>query len=87
MTDALDGTIARVANQRTRLGAFLDPFADKLLLTTGFITLSTMHLIPLWVTILVVSRDIMLLLGTVVAHFTESHESIFLRPFLEREPP
>jgi cardiolipin synthase len=72
LTDALDGTIARAANQRTRLGAILDPLADKLLLTSGFITLSTIHLIPSWVTIVVVSRDVMLLLGTVVAHFTES---------------
>src|SRR5262249_32596998 len=72
MTDALDGTIARVANQRTRLGAFLDPLADKLLLTSGFLTLSSIHLIPTWVTILVVSRDLMLLLGTAVAQFTET---------------
>ena len=72
ITDALDGTIARAANQRTRLGAFLDPLADKLLLTSGFITLSSIHLIPSWVTIVVVSRDAMLLLGTAVAQFTES---------------
>jgi len=72
ITDALDGTIARAANQRTRLGAFLDPLADKLLLTSGFITLSSIHLIPSWVTIVVVSRDVMLLLGTAVAQFTES---------------
>ncbi len=72
LTDALDGTIARAANQRTRLGAFLDPLADKLLLTSGFITLSTIHLIPSWVTIIVVSRDAILLLGTAVAQFTES---------------
>ena len=71
ITDALDGTIARAANQRTRLGAFLDPLADKLLLTSGFITLSSIHLIPSWVTIVVVSRDAMLLLGTAVAQFTE----------------
>src|SRR5262245_37622333 len=58
-TDALDGTIARAANQRTRLGAFLDPLADKLLLTSGFVTLSSIHLIPSWVTIVVVSRDAM----------------------------
>src|SRR6184192_3297137 len=67
LTDGLDGTIARVANQRTRLGAFLDPLADKLLLTSGFVTLSSIHLIPSWVTIVVVSRDAMLLLGTAVA--------------------
>jgi cardiolipin synthase (CMP-forming) len=76
VTDALDGTIARAANQRTRLGAFLDPLADKLLLTSGFITLSTIHLIPSWVTIVVVSRDAMLLLGTAVAQFTESNIDI-----------
>jgi len=71
VTDALDGTIARVANQKTRLGAFLDPLADKLLLTSGFVTLSTIHVIPSWVTIVVVSRDVMLLLGTAVAQLTE----------------
>ncbi len=75
-TDALDGTIARVANQRTRLGAFLDPLADKLLLTSGFLTLSAIHLIPSWVTIVVVSRDLMLLLGTAVARFTETSVDI-----------
>ena len=72
LTDALDGLIARVTNQHTRLGAVLDPLADKLLLTSGFITLSMIHLIPSWVTILVVSRDLILLLGTAVAHFTDS---------------
>ena len=75
VTDALDGTIARAANQRTRLGAFLDPLADKLPLTSGFVTLSAIHLIPSWVTILVVSRDAMLLLGT-AAQFTESNIDI-----------
>jgi len=72
VTDALDGTIARAANQKTRLGALLDPLADKLLLTSGFITLSAIHLIPSWVTIVVVSRDVILLLGTAVAKYTES---------------
>jgi cardiolipin synthase len=72
VTDALDGTIARAANQKTRLGAFLDPLADKLLLTSGFVTLSTTHVIPSWVTIVVVSRDVMLLLGTAVAQLTDT---------------
>ena len=76
LTDALDGTIARVANQRTRLGEVLDPLADKLLLTTGFITLSVMHLVPLWITILVTSRDLMLMLGAAVAHFTNMEVDI-----------
>jgi len=76
LTDALDGAIARMKNQHTRLGAVLDPLADKLLLTSGFITLSMIHLVPLWVTIVVVSRDLILLLGTAVAHFTDSRVDI-----------
>ena len=64
-TDALDGLIARRAGQRTSLGAWLDPMADKLLLVTTFIVLTlpgielTNHL-PLWLTILVISRDIVI---------------------------
>ena len=76
LTDALDGAIARIKNQHTRLGAVMDPLADKLLLTSGFITLSLIHVIPLWVTILVVSRDLILMLGTAVAHFTDSRVDI-----------
>jgi cardiolipin synthase len=76
ITDGLDGTIARVANQRTRLGAYLDPLADKLLLTTGFVTLSVLHLLPLWIAILVVSRDMMLMTGTLLARLTESRVDI-----------
>jgi cardiolipin synthase len=68
LTDAIDGLIARWLNQRTELGAMLDPLADKLLLTSSFISLSVLHLVPSWVVILVVSRDVMLLLGTAVAH-------------------
>jgi cardiolipin synthase len=64
-TDALDGLIARRANQRTSLGAWLDPMADKLLVVTTFITLTlpavevTNH-IPLWLTVLLISRDIVI---------------------------
>ncbi len=72
ITDGLDGTIARVANQRTKLGTYLDPLADKLLLTSGFITLSALHLIPLWIAILVVSRDLILMTGALLISLTES---------------
>jgi cardiolipin synthase (CMP-forming) len=72
LTDAVDGPIARKLNQRTRLGTFLDPLADKLLLTSGFISLAILHLVPSWLVILVVSRDVILLLGTAVAHLTNS---------------
>jgi cardiolipin synthase (CMP-forming) len=64
-TDALDGLIARRAGQRTSLGAWLDPMADKLLLVTTFVVLTlpgialTNHL-PLWLTVVVISRDIVI---------------------------
>ena len=72
LTDAIDGLIARRWNQQTKLGMFLDPLADKLLLTSGFLSLGALHLIPSWLVILVVSRDVILLLGTAVAHLTGS---------------
>jgi cardiolipin synthase len=63
LTDALDGLIARRTGQKTTLGAWLDPMADKLLLVTMFVvlTLPLDHLpnrLPLWLTVLVISRDV-----------------------------
>lgn len=76
ITDGLDGIIARLANQRTRLGAILDPLADKLLLSSGFVTLAILHLIPLWAAIVVVSRDLILMTGTLLVHITDSRVEI-----------
>ena len=65
LTDGLDGLIARWSGQKTSLGAWLDPMADKLLLVTTFVVLTlpqielTNH-VPLWLTILVISRDIVI---------------------------
>jgi len=70
-TDGLDGIIARAANQRTTLGTYLDPVADKLLLTAAFITLSVLQFIPVWVSVIVVSRDIILVLGAMVLHLAQ----------------
>jgi cardiolipin synthase len=66
ITDALDGLIARRAGQRTSLGAWLDPMADKLLLVTTFIvlTIPTIPLanhLPLWLTVIVISRDVVII--------------------------
>ena len=65
ITDALDGLIARRAGQRTSLGAWLDPMADKLLLVTTFIVLTLPHIplthhLPLWLTVLAISRDVVI---------------------------
>ena len=64
-TDFLDGLAARIWNQKTKLGAFLDPAADKTLMTTSFIILSYPSLndpnvIPLWLSITVIGRDVLI---------------------------
>jgi len=76
LTDSLDGLIARIANQRTRLGAYLDPMADKLLLTASFLTLSILKIIPVWSAVIVVSRDVILILGALILHLTQTHQEI-----------
>jgi cardiolipin synthase (CMP-forming) len=66
LTDALDGFLARTLRQQTVLGAYLDPIADKALLASSFVTLSVLHVIPGWLTVIVLSRDIIILLGILV---------------------
>ena len=70
VTDALDGMIARLTNNITELGAFLDPMADKLLILSAFVTLVLMGMLPVWLVIVVVSRDLILILGAVAIYFT-----------------
>ena len=65
-TDIIDGTIARRFGQKTQLGAYLDPLADKLLLSSAFIAQALIGTIPWWLTILVLSRDVVIL-ATLVA--------------------
>jgi len=63
LTDILDGFLARVLHQQSALGAYLDPIADKALLISSFVTLSVLHIIPGWLAVLVISRDLFILLG------------------------
>ena len=72
LTDILDGMIARITDQQTRLGEYLDPLADKLLLMSAIVTLSVLDFIPIWAVIVVVSRDAILLVGTIVANLTDT---------------
>ena len=60
VTDALDGFLARVLKQKTEFGAFIDPIADKLLLITSYITLAVLGVLPKWLTVIVVSRDVLI---------------------------
>lgn len=61
VTDALDGTLARILRQRTILGQYLDPVADKLLLSTLFLVLTHLNLIATSITVLVFGRDVAIL--------------------------
>jgi CDP-diacylglycerol--glycerol-3-phosphate 3-phosphatidyltransferase len=66
LSDAIDGYIARKSQQISKAGRILDPLGDKLLLTSAFICLYLFLKLPLWVTLIVVSRDVIILLGAVV---------------------
>ena len=66
LTDAIDGLLARKLNQRSSLGAYLDPIADKLLLSSSFVILAYKTKIAWWTTIIVLSRDILILTVAIV---------------------
>jgi cardiolipin synthase len=78
VSDGLDGMVARLMNQRSKLGAYLDPLADKLLLVAAFVTLSIRGYLPAWLTVLVFSRDIMILLGVLVLFLNRTE--IIIKP-------
>lgn len=63
ITDALDGAVARLTNSKTTLGAYMDPLADKLLLLSAFIVLAFMEAVPPWLTVIVISRDVIIVVG------------------------
>ena len=66
ITDGLDGFIARYFNQRTVLGAYLDPVADKLLLMSAYVTMAALAYIPAWLSVIVISRDVIIVTGLTV---------------------
>lgn len=65
VTDVVDGRVARHFGQKTELGSYLDPLADKLLLSSAFVVQALIGAIPWWLTILVLTRDVVIL-GTVL---------------------
>jgi cardiolipin synthase len=78
VSDGLDGFIARYFNQRTALGAYLDPTADKLLLVSSYVALSVLQVIPAWVAVVVIARDVIIVLG--IAIFTLFEKAYEVRP-------
>lgn len=71
-SDGMDGLLARLLNQKTRLGQYLDPIADKLMLSTLFLVLTHVNLVPRYVTILVFSRDLGILVISIVLFITNT---------------
>jgi len=70
ISDGLDGFIARYLNQRTTLGAYLDPIADKLLLTAAYSSLAILNIIPPWLAVVVISRDVLIAIGMFIFAMT-----------------
>ena len=83
VSDAVDGYIARRAKQQSKAGLVLDPLGDKILLISSFICL---HMVdgfpkginfPLWVTLIVISRDVLILLGAVVIYMVKQNIEVY----------
>ena len=79
LTDSLDGYIARLKNQKTKLGTIIDPIADKILLLSAFISLAFIKdlpqgvRLPAWVLIVVISRDSIILIGSALIYVTSGN--------------
>ena len=76
LTDAIDGYLARTLHQKSALGAYLDPIADKLLLSSSFVVLAMAKKIGWWLTMMVLSRDVLLLVVAAVILIVQGY-----RPF------
>src|SRR5208283_2704380 len=76
LSDVVDGTVARLLKQETPLGVALDPIADKLLMTTAYITLAFRGALPWWLTIIVLSRDVAIVMTALVISLVAGY-----RPF------
>ena len=80
LSDVLDGTVARLLKQESPLGVALDPIADKMLMTTGYITVALRGGLPWWLTVLVLSRDAVILITalliSLVAGYRPFHPSL-----------
>lgn len=72
MSDAADGFLAKRYGLASRFGAWLDPAADKLLMLATFVTLTMIGAVPLWLTMLVIGRDIAIVLGVLLARILEA---------------
>ena len=80
LTDGLDGIIARIFNQKSDLGAYLDPLADKILLVSAFVVMGVRGYLPPWLIVVVITRDLLILLGVLTLYLTRTPFRV--KPFL-----
>ncbi len=80
VSDAVDGFVARNFNQRSRLGAYLDPMADKVLLVSVFVVLGIIGELPLWLVVAAVSRDALIICAVLLS--TVMGQPVEMRPLL-----
>lgn len=84
ISDALDGAIARIRHKKTQLGTLLDPLADKFLLLSAVLLLSTpipgLKQLPIWVLVTFISRDLMLIFGAIVVYI--QNQKLIVKPNL-----
>ncbi|QPC87346.1 CDP-alcohol phosphatidyltransferase family protein [Mesorhizobium sp. NBSH29] len=80
ISDGIDGFIARQFNQRSELGAYMDPMADKLLLVSVFLVLGFMDQLPIWLVITVVSRDALIVAAVMLSTVMEN--PVAMKPLL-----
>lgn len=76
LTDFLDGAIARAKKQETELGKFLDPIADKFLLVSSFVVFAINGFVPVWLSIVIISRDVIIVTGWLVLFFVTHHARV-----------
>jgi cardiolipin synthase len=71
VSDGLDGFLARALRQKTVLGSYLDPIADKLMLNSAYASLAVLHMTPSWLAVIVISRDLIILGGLALLHMLQ----------------
>ena len=80
ISDVLDGTLARLLKQVSPLGVALDPIADKILMTTGYLTLSFRGALPWWLTILVLTRDVGIIMTALLISLVAGYRPFYPTP-------
>jgi cardiolipin synthase len=78
ISDGLDGLIARLSDQKTLVGAYLDPVADKVLLVSSFVCLAIQGLLPEWLTVIALFRDVLIVIGSRRRKWGYTQHRIFL---------